>query len=301
MIVNNPSSQLNQSSPLISVIMSVYKEPLEWIHESIDSILNQTFTNFEFIIINDNPLSEETRLFLIESAKKDNRITIITNKQNLGLTKSLNIGIRCSRGKYIARMDADDISLPKRFEKQIALMESKSDIIVCGTNVKLIGRFNPFYVKKIFTDDKDIRGQMFLNSGFAHPSVMIRKSVLNKSGIMYDENFRSAQDYKLWYDLRHYGRYVNLKERLLKYRLSKQQITSNSSLNQQKNREIISNLFRKDYNPEDKIEQAYLSRSKAYENPTTLMLWKISISPYTHIKLKERISLIIKGFIKIIM
>ena len=110
--------------PIISVIMSVYNEPLDWVQESIDSILQQTFGNFEFIIINDNPNNKELFDFLITNKIKDNRIIIINNDENIGLTKSLNKGLERAKGEYIARMDADDISLPERLEKQINFLNT---------------------------------------------------------------------------------------------------------------------------------------------------------------------------------
>ena len=93
----------------LSVVMSIYKEPVEWMRQSIDSILNQTFTDFEFVIVNDNPIRSENRDILDEYSKKDFRIIVLSNDENIGLTKSLNKGLRISKGKYIARMDADDI------------------------------------------------------------------------------------------------------------------------------------------------------------------------------------------------
>ena len=108
--------------PKLSVVMSVYNEPTEWITQSIDSILNQTFRDFEFIIINDNPEREENESLLNSYSQKDKRIVVIKNEQNLGLTKSLNIGINEAKGDYIVRMDADDYSFPERFEKQVQFM-----------------------------------------------------------------------------------------------------------------------------------------------------------------------------------
>lgn len=279
----------------ISVVMSVYNEPLEWIEQSIDSILNQTFKDFEFIIINDNPERVDLPQFLTNYAEKDSRIRIITNPKNIGLTKSLNIGLNNSRGEYIARMDADDISLPTRFEKQIEFMDAHPEVIVCGTKIKLFGKIKPFYIKNIFTNDIDIRGQMFYNSGFAHPTVFIRKATLDKAGIKYDETFRNAQDYKLWYDLRYQGKYANLKEKLVKYRLSEQQVTQKSYSTQQDNRNLISNLFYHERNLSDKKLEAYYYRSEAYKRKKPLELIIVSLSGKTSITIKERISLIIKG------
>lgn len=302
---------------MISVLMSVYKEPLKWVEESINSILNQTFSDFEFIIVNDNPASVDLCKFLYDYSQKDKRIKIISNHKNIGLTKSLNIGLKLCKGKYIARMDADDISMPTRFEKQVKFMESHPDVIVCGTNIKLIGKFKPFYIKPIFSNDIDIRGQMFHNSGFIHPSVFIRKCILNSFNISYDETFRSAQDYKLWYDLRNIGRYANLKEKLLKYRISDEQVTSKLSNNQQQNRKFISNLFKQEWihslNLRNKyvINKIFLSsevdlyyyyyyiRSETYLHPTANNLFSTALSLKLNISPKERMSLLLKSIIKL--
>lgn len=296
--------------PQVSVVMSVYKEPLEWITQSIDSILNQTYSNFQFLIINDNPFDIKLRDFLNQYQTIDSRIIVINNKENIGLTKSLNIGLKQSEGKYIARMDADDISLPIRFEKQVAYMESHPDVIVCGTNIKLIGDYVRLYINTIFENDIDIRGQMFYNSGFAHPTVFIRNSILLSNSIYYDENFRTAQDYKLWYDMSSYGKFANIKEPMLKYRISKQQVTSKQSPNQQSNRKIVSNLFKHQWlekhlkdlmNPmntsdlNNKILYQYYQRSEAYDNTGLKNILPIITSKYLNITMKERLYIFYKA------
>lgn len=280
--------------------MSVYNEPLSWLKEAVDSIKAQTFSDFEFIIINDNPKCKNLEEFLACEARNDSRIRIHTNPDNIGLTKSLNIGLRLCSGKYIARMDADDIAIKTRFEKQVAFMEKHADVIVCGTNIKLFGNFQPLYVKAIFKDDVDIKGQMLFNSGFVHPTVIIRKSILDKTGIQYDESYRSAQDYKLWYDLNGLGKFANLKEKLLKYRLSNQQITSKLSNNQQNNRIKIAELFCQSYSSSSEVLQAYYKRSLAYRHPSFSKLIRISASIMTKISFKERLSLIAKAFLHLI-
>ena len=121
--------------PKITVLMSIYKEPIDWMILSIDSIIEQTYKDFEFIIINDNPERLDNTKLLEKYLKKDSRIKIVNNSENIGLTKSLNKGLAVSTGEYIARMDADDISLPTRFEKQIAFLESNPNVIVLGTNI----------------------------------------------------------------------------------------------------------------------------------------------------------------------
>lgn len=214
----------------ISVIMSIYSEKVEWIRESIDSILNQTFSDFEFIIINDNPKREENKKILSGYAQKDNRIVILTNEENIGLTKSLNKGLDIAKGIYVARMDADDISLPTRFQKQVDFLENNSEYIVCGTNISYFGEKKKFtYSDWIKYKNDEIKASLMFNSCFAHPTVMIRKSVLDQNNIRYDEVYKQAQDYRLWEILSDYGKYFNLEEKLLKYRISKNQVSNKNN------------------------------------------------------------------------
>lgn len=217
----------------ISVIMSIYSEKEEWIKESIDSILSQTFRDFEFIIINDNPKRKQNENLLLEYAQKDNRIILITNEENIGLTKSLNKGLAIAKGKYIARMDADDISLPTRFEKQIDFLDKNPEYIVCGSNIFYFGEKGKFtYSDWIKYDNDEIKASLMFNSCFAHPTVMIRKNVLDQNNICYDENYKQAQDYRLWEVLSNHGKFFNLRDKLLKYRISKDQISNKNNSSQ---------------------------------------------------------------------
>lgn len=216
-------------NPTISVIMSVYNEPIEWLKLSIDSICHQTYKDFEFIIICDNPYNKENLSILNKYKQHDSRITLIVNNKNIGLTKSLNKGLEIAKGKYIARMDADDISLPFRFEKQICYMESHPNTIVLGTNIIPFG-YHSFlrsfdFIK--FTND-DIKAQMLLINPIAHSTVLIRKKILDQHVIKYDEAYLQSQDYRLWEQLLPYGDFANLNEKLLYYRLSPQQISNNN-------------------------------------------------------------------------
>ena len=220
----------------ISVIMSVYKEPTEWLCQSIDSILNQTFPDFEFIIICDNPEYNDGIKKLKDYAVKDCRINLIFNEENIGLTKSLNKGLKVSKGKYVARMDADDISLPTRLEKQYEYMENHPDVIVLGTMLKRFGHetcktwWEPNEAAN-YSDD-DLKAQMLFGNCIAHPTAMIRKDVLSLNHITYDESYRHSQDYRLWEQLMPFGKFAKLKDVLLNYRVSEQQITKSNSLSQ---------------------------------------------------------------------
>ena len=215
-------------TPLISVVMSVYNEPLDWLRQSIDSILQQTYSSFEFIIICDNPNYIEGIKVLNEYCRKDNRIRLIFNVENLGLTKSLNIGLRAAKGDYIARMDADDISKPRRFEKQMNYMKSNPDCMVCGTRIEYIGNVKWWKMPQtdwIKIEDEEIKGRMIFSSSFAHSSVMMRKT---HPQVLYDENYRRSQDYELWTRLASTCVFHNLPQKLLCYRVSPDQISAKS-------------------------------------------------------------------------
>ena len=175
----------------ISVIMSIYSEKEEWIKESIDSILNQTFSDFEFIIINDNPNRDKNKSLLDKYAQIYNRIIVITNEENVCLTKSLNKGLKIDKGLFIARIDADDISLPTRFQKQVDFLEKNPEYIVCGTNIYYFGETKMFlYSDWIKLDNDAIKAQLIFNSCFAHPTVMIRRDILLNHNIFYYENYK---------------------------------------------------------------------------------------------------------------
>ena len=220
-------------APNISVIMAVYNEPLEWICQSVNSILNQTYSNFEFIIINDNPLNDDTVNLLKSFAKNDDRIILVFNDKNIGLTKSLNKGLKLARGKYIARMDADDESLPCRFAKQVAYLEKHPNLVLLGGNVKYFGKRAFLHFDDMVKYDNDsIKAELLMRNCIIHSTVFIRKKVLNENNVTYDENFRQSQDYRLWELLYDCGEFENLNEVLLKYRYSSQQITSKFKSNQ---------------------------------------------------------------------
>ena len=226
---------------MLSVLMCVYKEPIGWIDEAINSILEQTFQNFEFLIINDNPNDRRLSDYLNEKSASDSRIRIITNPENFGLTKSLNIGLAHVHGKYIARMDADDISMPTRFEKQVAFLEKHPDVGVCGSNIRFFGRRKG--EKKYPEHDDDVF--IFKESPFAHPVVMIRARVLRDNGLLYNTDFHYAQDYELWSRMHERTHFHNLQEGLLKYRITDKQI---STRNLQIQQQLAASIRRKAFN-----------------------------------------------------
>lgn len=215
------------TQPLVSVIIPAYNAE-DYIDEAVSSILNQTYRNLEIIIINDNS-TDRTYEYL--SSIKDNRVRLINNTTNLGCTKSLNIGINNSNGIYIARMDADDISINTRIEKQISYMESNPDIGVCGTWVETFGEKNELW--KYPTDINTLKCKLLFSCELAHPSTIYRKDILEKHNIRYDSNMSYAQDYDLWQKLVKHTDLCNIPEPLLKYRLHTKNI-SRTNANEKK-------------------------------------------------------------------
>jgi len=203
--------------------MSVHNEPLEWLQLSIDSILTQTFRGFELIIINDNPLRQELKDILKSYSSRDGRITIIENSENLGLTRSLNKGIKQAQGKYIARMDADDISLPERFELQHLFLEKHQDIFLAGTSVQIMDHNGQLKEKAIkhSSHERLVKDILAVKLAFYHPTIMFRNE-----GFLYRDKFNTGQDYDLYLNLLLKGKkFSNVKEIGLHYRMSGQSIS----------------------------------------------------------------------------
>jgi glycosyltransferase involved in cell wall biosynthesis len=216
----------------ISVLMCIHSEEEEWLIESIESVLSQSYSNFEFIIVNDNPIREINKKILEYYSLKDLRISVINNEINLGLTKSLNIGLRRSKGKYVARMDADDISFLNRFSEQFEFMESNENVVLCGTQVRYIGSESKKKISWIKKKNIDLKQNLIWGSVFVHPTVFIRSSVLKLNNIFYDEYYLQAQDYSLWVDLINFGDFYNIQKILLGYRKSDKQISFIKKSNQ---------------------------------------------------------------------
>ncbi|MEN6414182.1 MAG: glycosyltransferase family 2 protein [Veillonellales bacterium] len=212
------SSQSHYLPPKVSVIMPVYNAQ-DYLREAIDSILSQTFIDFEFIIIDDG--STDNSLPIIKSYA-DPRIRLIRNETNLKLITSLNKGMNLAHGKYIARMDADDISLPDRLAKQVDFMDQHPDIAVCGTWVELFGKPCE-QTSWHFTDNPAIAKCILLfGCCLAHPSAMIRRTVL-ESGFCYSYSYPHAEDYGLWVQIARNHNIASIPQVLFKYRLSDSQ------------------------------------------------------------------------------
>lgn len=200
--------------PEITVLMSVYNGE-RFLMEAIESILNQTYRDFEFLIINDGSTDSSREIIL---SYNDPRIRLIDNEQNMGLTRSLNKGLRLARGNYIARMDADDISMPERLERQLGFMERNPDIGLLGSWIEAIDIYgNILYKLKLPETDAYIKWTLLFENCIVHSSAFYKRDLSMKLD-GYNEQFKRAQDYDLWSKMSFVTSIYQIPEVLLKLR-----------------------------------------------------------------------------------
>lgn len=263
------------NQPLVSVILPVYNAE-RFLRQAIESVLNQTYSNLELVIVND--CSKDSSLEIInELAKLDSRIRVESNSENLKLSKTLNRAISLSNGKYLARMDADDISDPTRIEKQVRLLEQNQDVVVLGCDILIIDEENnKIGSRKYYGIDSEIRKRIFFFSPFCHPAIMIRRTAIDSAG-MYDDYFNPAEDYELYFRLGVVGRFMNINEPLFFYRIVGNSMTHGNPIKME--RKTI------------EIREKYCKHGFYYMSTAARLynfLHKISlsfISPYVRIKL----------------
>ena len=215
---------------MISVIMSVYDEPIEWLSQAVDSIIAQTLIDFEFIIIVDNPnLKKNIKEYLESLIEKDNRVSVFYNETNIGLALSLNRGISLSNGDFLARMDADDISFPERLELEMDFL-AKQDADMVSTSGYVIDE-NSKVIKRMDDLNIDPSNDLLYSNCILHPSVLMKKSVAVQLGCY--RNFRRSQDYDLWLRMLSDGFTIRiLNKPLLYYRTNLQGLSFNNRLEQ---------------------------------------------------------------------
>jgi glycosyltransferase involved in cell wall biosynthesis len=208
--------------PKLTVLMTVY-DGIPYLKEAIDSILNQTFRDFEFLVIDD--ASKDRSCELIESYS-DDRIRLLRNRHNIGQTRSLNYGIKVAKGKYIARIDQDDIALPERLEKQFAFFKENPDVVLLGTWWEEISQegLHIRFVKRP-AEYEEIIEIIGFNNPFGHSSVMFKLNAVQSIG-GYPENYSFAQDRLLWVKLSSKYKVANLPQVLVKVRTHPLQATS---------------------------------------------------------------------------
>lgn len=199
--------------PKVSVLMPVYRTKEEYLRAAIESILNQTFRDFELLILDDCP--DDSREALVKSYD-DARIVYRRNERNLGITPSRNRLMELARGEYLAVFDHDDVSLPTRLEKEVAYLDAHPDVGVVSSWVGEVA--DPKDVTRQPENDEDIRLALMWDCPVTHPASMLRKSVLEANGIRYEAYFSPAEDYGLWCRLVGVTKFHNLPEVLFLYR-----------------------------------------------------------------------------------
>jgi hypothetical protein len=213
----------SQQEPTITVLMSVHNGE-QFLPEALDSILRQTFADFELLAFDD--CSTDGSLAILQSyARADARVHVVENQRNLGLTKTLNTGLAMARAPYVARMDADDVSLPLRFAKQIEFLESNPQVEVVGTWADVIdGAGRHVETMQPPGTNAQIQKQLLVSNCLVHPSVMFRTAAVRAVG-GYSEQLRYSQDYELWLRLAERCELENLQQVLLKYRVHAGQVS----------------------------------------------------------------------------
>jgi glycosyltransferase involved in cell wall biosynthesis len=250
-------------SPTVTVLMPVFNGG-KYIREAVESVLSQTLPDYEFLIIDDG--SSDGSIDIARSYR-DKRIRILLNGSNLGIEVSLNRGIQEARGKYIARMDADDISYPQRLERQYTFLQNNPDVDVCGTGVEYVGALTGFWQPP--ASHKEIKSYLLFNNALVHPSVMFRREVFLKNNLLYQEGFSKAEDYFLWSQAVDRVNMSNITEVLLKYRFHPEQTVakykSSSVCSADKVRSIMLDKMGMDFTENDLVLHCKIAEHK-YED-----------------------------------
>lgn len=209
--------------PTITVLMPVYNVE-KYIRFAIDSILSQTYEDFSFLII-DDASTDHTVDIICEY--QDKRIKLIRNSRNLGVANSLNKGLAIIDSPYIARMDGDDISNPTRFEKQLAYMKFYPKLSIVGSHMELIDDRGTIIKKQNKqVENENIKVGLFLgHTSLAHPSIIIKRSALNKFRLQYDSAYQYAEDYELYCKASQYIEFDNYPEALVQYRIHPESVS----------------------------------------------------------------------------
>jgi glycosyltransferase involved in cell wall biosynthesis len=271
----------------ISVILAVYNGEL-YLKEAIDSILSQTFKNFEFIIVNDGSTDSTSAII---SGYDDPRIVCIDNELNRGLTYSLNTGLSKSKGKYIARMDADDVSFPQRLQVQFDFMEAHSEVGICGSYIEemFFEKPNSKKIQKFPESDIEIKSFTFFQAPFCHPTVMIRRSVLEENNLQYPDAYYRAEDYALWVKLLKYTKGYNIPSALLQYRKHEASETALADKNENEKNKIL-----------NEVQNLYFTQNGLSLNSEELLAFSLfanrSIGYNLSFKKQHEITKVLKNF-----
>lgn len=244
---------MTPDTPRITLLMPVYNGE-KYLRVAIDSLLQQTYKNFELLIIDDG--SSDNSIDIVKSYS-DSRIRFDSNGRNLGLIATLNKGFDLAQGEFIARMDCDDISLPKRLERQLQYLEQNPDVGLVGSWFEKMQGSRSTTVKTP-VDDASIRFFLLFDNAFLHSSILLRRSLVERMQLRFDTDFPYAEDYELWARISRHTRVANLPEVLVRYR---------------DHAENTSNRFRKEQNATaDRVRRQHLTTLGLYPDDTQLEL-----------------------------
>ncbi|MCM0726996.1 glycosyltransferase [Parabacteroides sp. Y3-G-102] len=225
----------------VTILLPAYNAAL-YLRDSLDSIMRQAFKDFDVLLIDDGSMDDTSKI-AIEYSNIDRRIKYYKNEKNIGLIKTLNKGLSLAKGEYIVRMDADDIMFDDRLYKQVKYMDSNPECFVCGGQMEYIGGLTgmaPILPQKY----EDLLYLSLINCPLYHPTTIIRNSAIKQFGLKYNDSYKHAEDYKFWSDIifSHPNSIANIKDVVLFYRISNNQITAKYSDEQ----DLISKIVRRE-------------------------------------------------------
>ena len=217
---------MDKKTPTVSVILPTYNWREEWIRKAIESVLNQTYKDFELIIINDASTNDVEKV-IKEYEKKDERVIYVKNEKNLKLTKTLNKWIDLAKGKYIARQDDDDIWADKeKLKMEVEFLEEHKDYGLVWTNCIIMDQDeNELYSFNRPSTDKEIRDNMMTWNWIVHSSIVMRKSSLEKAWWYYNPDWNYMEDYELWLRMWQVCKMYNFTDSYIKYRVNQKSVT----------------------------------------------------------------------------
>jgi glycosyltransferase involved in cell wall biosynthesis len=216
------------AAPAVTVLMPVHNGA-SYLAEAMGSILGQTFSDFELLVVDDGSTDATPSIL---DACRDSRLAVHRNERNLGLVASLNWGLDHAKGEYIARMDADDVSLPNRLERQVDFLRRTPRTGLCGTWFRMFGAARSPTVRPLIRAE-DMAAQLFHESPLAHPSVMFRRALFDRHALRYSHEYPHAEDFELWTRVSQVAELANLPEVLLLYRQHEEQVSASKKAAQE--------------------------------------------------------------------
>lgn len=208
------------NEPAVTVLMPVHNAA-PFVRAAIDSMLAQSWTDFELLVIDDG--STDGSLAAVRSVD-DPRLRVVEQKPNQGIVRTLNAGLGLARGRYVARMDADDLSLPDRLRLQCGFLDAHPEVGLCGGNFEKTGdESGPGWIR--FFDNDALQVSLLFENPFCHPTVMMRRDVLTRHGVLYPDDSPHAEEYALWTRLARLTRFANLPDTVLRYRVHARQVS----------------------------------------------------------------------------